>query len=91
MEAEYGRVNLMRDALCLIVRTTLDIDDDVLLAVKDAAARERIPVGRMISKLVRRALEPAASHSRNGVLVFEAMPDAPIMTLEAVIEMRDEE
>lgn len=73
------------------MRTTLDIDDDVLLAVKDAARRERVPVGRMISKLVRQALTPTSPESRNGVLVFEAMPGAPLMTLEAVNRLRDEE
>jgi hypothetical protein len=73
------------------MRTTLDIDDDVLLAVKDAASRERIPVGRMMSMLIRQALAPASSVSRNGVLVFEAAPDAPLLTLEAVNRLRDED
>ncbi len=73
------------------MRTTLDIDDDVLLAVKDAAARERLPVGRMMSKIVRRALTPKPAQSRNGVLIFDAKPDAPLMTLDVVNRLRDEE
>lgn len=73
------------------MRTTVEIEDDVLLAVKDAASREGISIGKMISKLVRRALTPAAPLSRNGVLVFEAKADAPLMTVETVNRLRDED
>ena len=73
------------------MRTTLDIDDDVLLAVKDAAVREKLTIGRMISKIVRKAMTPAPMVSRNGVLVFEAKPEAPLMTLEGVNRVRDED
>jgi hypothetical protein len=38
------------------VRTTLDIDDDVLQAAKDLARRERTTAGKMISRLARKAL-----------------------------------
>jgi hypothetical protein len=38
------------------MRTTLDIDDDVLRAAKDLARREKKTAGKIISELVRRAL-----------------------------------
>ena len=38
------------------MRTTLDIDDDVLLAAKERARRERKTAGQVISELLRRAL-----------------------------------
>lgn len=38
------------------MRTTLDIDDDVLQAAKDLARREKKTAGAVISGLVRRAL-----------------------------------
>jgi hypothetical protein len=38
------------------MRTTLDIEDDVLLAAKDMARRERLTAGQVISRLVRLAL-----------------------------------
>ena len=38
------------------MRTTLDIDDDVLSAAKALAARERKPVGQFVSELLRGAL-----------------------------------
>jgi hypothetical protein len=39
------------------VRTTLDIADDVLLAVKERARRERRSAGEVISDLARQALQ----------------------------------
>jgi hypothetical protein len=38
------------------VRTTLDIDDDVLEAAKERARRERKTAGKVISELARDAL-----------------------------------
>ena len=51
------------------MRTTLDIDDDVLFAVKDLAAVEKKSAGKMLSDLARQALQrqPAeSSEVRNG-------------------------
>ncbi|MEX1164306.1 MAG: hypothetical protein WEB03_12080 [Nitriliruptor sp.] len=38
------------------MRTTLSLDDDVLLAVKERAAREHRTVGAVLSDLARQAL-----------------------------------
>ncbi|MFQ5485100.1 MAG: hypothetical protein ACE5DO_07180 [Desulfobacterales bacterium] len=38
------------------MRTTLDIDDDVLAAVKEMARKERMAAGRILSALAREAL-----------------------------------
>lgn len=38
------------------MRTTVSIDDDVLLAVKERAAREKRSVGEVLSELARAAL-----------------------------------
>jgi hypothetical protein len=38
------------------MRTTLDIDDDVLQAAKERARREKKTAGEVISELARRAL-----------------------------------
>jgi len=44
------------------MRTTLDLDDDVLASAKEIARRERKTAGRVLSELARRALtEQAAS------------------------------
>lgn len=38
------------------MRTTLNIDEDVLLAVKERARREKRPAGTVLSELARQAL-----------------------------------
>jgi len=38
------------------MRTTIDIEDDVLLAAKDMARREHLTAGQVISRLARLAL-----------------------------------
>jgi len=42
------------------MRTTLDIDEDVLVAAKEIARRERQTAGAVISRLARLALTQAA-------------------------------
>jgi hypothetical protein len=63
------------------MRTTLDIDDDVLAAAKDLAQAEDVTVGAMVSRLVRRALTAADPGRREGFeeaqMRFESgVPDA---------------
>jgi hypothetical protein len=38
------------------MRTTLDIDDDVLSAAKELARQERLSAGQVVSRLLRRVL-----------------------------------
>jgi hypothetical protein len=38
------------------MRTTLDIDDDVLMAAKERARREKKTAGQLISQLLREAM-----------------------------------
>ena len=54
----------------------MDIDDDVLLAVKEIAVTSRIPAGKVLSNLARKGLEPpkARMKVRNGVPVWPARP-----------------
>ncbi len=54
------------------MRTTLDIDDDVLQAAKELAEAEKKTAGRVLSDLARKALagpdQPALELSRGTVL-----------------------
>ena len=74
-----------------IVRTTLDLDDDVLLVLRELAEVQRVTIGRMTSLLVRRALErPESAPIRNGVPLFPRRPsEAPRPTMRRVNELRD--
>lgn len=42
------------------MRTTLDIDDDLLRAAKEMARREKKSAGQVVSELIRRALTERA-------------------------------
>jgi hypothetical protein len=57
---------VVRDAIAsCTMRTTLDIADDVLLAAKETARRQKTSLGAVISDLARRSLvEPAAPAAR---------------------------
>ncbi len=49
------------------MRTTLDIDDDVLGAAKEIGRRQRKTAGAVISELARRALTQSPQPSAKGV------------------------
>ena len=80
----------MRDADW--VRTTLDIDDDVLNAAKELATARRTTAGRVISELARKALRPTHSaRVRNGVPLLPRRPEsAPRPTMQLVNSLRDD-
>jgi hypothetical protein len=73
------------------MRTTLDLDEDVLQAVKELAASRGTTAGKITSELVRRALEqPRTERVRNGVpLLSGRPPGAPRPTMKLVNQLRD--
>ena len=74
------------------MRTTLTIDDDVLVVAKGIASEQHKTVGEVISDLARQALRPATPvpTTRNGVPQLPLRPDAKPVTLEIVNQLRDE-
>lgn len=74
-----------------VMRTTLTIDDDVLVAAKQFAAARGITVGEALSQLARASLVERQRHAtRNGVVLLPAPPGAVAATLDAVNALRDE-
>jgi hypothetical protein len=74
------------------MRTTVDLDEDVLLAAREVAGRRGVSIGRVISDLVRQALsQREAATTRNGVPLIPIQPGAGITTLELVNMLRDEQ
>jgi hypothetical protein len=76
------------------MRTTLDIDDDVLQAARELALTHSKAMGKVVSELIRKALAPARTkvRVRNGVpLLAMRSQDEPLVTLELVNELRDQE
>jgi hypothetical protein len=73
------------------MRTTLDIDDDVLQAAKEMAEANRTSAGKMLSQLARRGLDkPRNVRVRNGVPLLPARPSGVRVTMKLVNELRDE-
>ena len=76
------------------MRTTLDIEDDILQAAKELARREGSTAGQVISALARRGLAvPSGAQRRrairSGVPVLPSRGE--VITLEQVQRLRDKE
>jgi hypothetical protein len=73
------------------MRTTVVLDEDVLLATKEIASQSGISIGKVLSKLARQALnESQETMTRNGWPLFPRRPDGRVVTLELVNQLRDE-
>ena len=73
------------------MRTTVDLEEDVLLAAKEIARQQGFTLGRVLSDLARQALTqrtPVAS--KHGLAQFPVQPDAGVVTLDLVNRLRDE-
>jgi hypothetical protein len=78
------------------MRTTLDIADDVLYAVKDRARRERRSAGEVLSDLARQALlgtsAAAAVAEQEEFYGFQPLPRrGAAVSNELIDRLRDEE
>jgi hypothetical protein len=73
------------------VRTTLEIDDDVIAAARELAAGERRSLGSVISELARRGLTPARVESVDGLPVIRVPAGTPPITPEMVRRAHEEE
>jgi len=73
------------------MRTTLDIDNDILAVAKDLAQQCGKTTGQILSELARRALEPkAAPKVRNGVPLLAPRHGAKAAHLTLVNQLRDD-
>ena len=73
------------------MRTTVDIEEDVLLAAKEIAHQRKTTLGAVLSDLARQTLiRKAARETRHGLPQFPVRSDAGPVTLELVNRLRDE-
>lgn len=74
------------------MRTTLEVDEDVLQAAREIAEARKVSIGKVLSDGFRGNLFRAnrAASIRNGFPVIDRGPDAEILTLKKVNELRDE-
>ncbi|MDD5029016.1 MAG: hypothetical protein PHH58_05850 [Rhodoferax sp.] len=80
------------------MRTTLDIEDDVLYAAKELAARERITASVLISRLLRAAIsgamvkQPVGATASPAVAGFQPFEAQGVLITNAQINaLRDAE
>lgn len=79
------------------MRTTLDIEDDVLNAAKELARRQHSTAGQVISALLRRALTQPLDNSSVAMPEtlhgFRPLPrrGAVVVTNELIDRLRDEQ
>lgn len=78
------------------MRTTLSLDDDVLLAVKERARRERRTAGEVLSDLARQALTQQQNlhppTRRKGCYGFDPFePRGSVVSNALIDRLRDEE
>ena len=78
------------------MRTTLDIDGDVLIAAKELARRERKTAGELVSDLMREALRVRAGtageiRTQRGLYGFKPIPARGAVVTNALVdELREE-
>lgn len=77
------------------MRTTVDVDDDVLLAVKERARREKRTAGAVLSELARQSLN--GQHRRSDPLGsdrhgFQPLPHrGPVVSNALIDRLREDE
>lgn len=73
------------------MRTTLSIDDDVLLAARAIADQRGASIGAVISDLARTSLrKPTSGTTRNGIELLPISNPGAVVTLDIVNALRDE-
>ncbi|MFN7974892.1 MAG: CopG family transcriptional regulator [Acidobacteriota bacterium] len=75
------------------MRTTLDVDEDVLQAAKEIAALRKTTTGKVLSELARKGLTPRAVKVvvRNGVPLLPPRRGERSVTVDHVNRLRDED
>lgn len=74
------------------MRTTLELDDDLLATARQLAREKGVTLGQLISDLARQSLAAKAPvRIRNGVRLITPRPGGPRPDMELVNRLRDEE
>ena len=74
------------------MRTTLELDDDLLADARNLAKQQGLSLGRVISDLARKSLfERGQEKVRNGFRLLPSKPGAARHDMALVNRLRDEE
>ena len=75
-----------------IMRTTLEIDDDLLTAARRLAQQEGVSLGRLISRLALDSLQAKTAPTvRNGIPLFKLKAGGARPDLNLINQLRDSE
>jgi hypothetical protein len=79
------------DVIIIMMRTTLNLPDDVFAAAKSLSAQRQLSIGDALAELVRRGLNPGPAINLNKEFpCFATSADAEPITLEHTLELEDE-
>jgi hypothetical protein len=76
------------------MRTTLDVADDVLLAARERAAREKISIGEALSRMAREGLQRTPAAGRRGKSSFGIRPlprRGGVVTNDLINKLREQD
>lgn len=80
-----------RDAIIIMMRTTLNLPDEVYEVVRSFATTKRISMGDALAELVRKGLNPSPRfRSKSAFPSFEVSADATPITLDHTLAIEDE-
>jgi hypothetical protein len=73
------------------MRTTLNLDDDVMEMVRRYSEARSVALGKAASELIIKGFStPTPTRIVNGIVVFDVSPDSPRITSERVKELESE-
>lgn len=75
------------------MRATLDIDDEILLTIKQISEQRKTTAGSVVSALLRESLQPKSFQLEycNGLPVLPRLPNGPMVTTELVNRLLNED
>jgi len=74
------------------MRTTLEIEDDLVRLAKELAEQQKISMGEVVSQMMRKSLQKSSpARTRNGVPLIVRRPGAPKAALALINRLRDQE
>jgi hypothetical protein len=74
------------------MRTTLDLEEDVLIAAKEIARKRGLSTGKVLSDQARQALSRHdVATTRNRVPLFPVQTDARVVTSELVNRLQEDD
>jgi hypothetical protein len=76
--------------MIIMMRTTLNLPDDISDVVRSVAAAKGVSLGDAVADLIRRGLTAGRAKVDDGLPCFAVEPNAPPITLEQTLAIEDD-